>query len=341
MKTNWQALSKKLGVLKEDGSELYQGVNSSEALEEILGDEWLQDAVDTFIEGTPGNELAIKTLRFISSTRAAEMAYKIYTDNKDIDQQKASLAVWALSDIRTEKSMDYVEEIIERPEYEVIAVGVLRNLIFDHIHLFEEQRLYNVLNKVSEKYIEDIEPLKEFVKQHYQPSNWYELLSKIQKRPTMYGIQKVEDIFMLYVGYSIALQNKSILDNDLMDFETRFTNFVIKDYNAPSHCNWCTAIRLYSSSDSESVAIFFEELAKYRSGKSEFDRIQYREDNKIFCCEKMAESIHSIDGIVQYDNTDVLINKYGTGTYSLKTKGKSTIEINNCLWCGTKLKMNN
>jgi hypothetical protein len=338
MKTDWQALSKKLGVLKEDNSELYQGINSSQALEEILGDEWLQHTLDTFIEGTPGNELAIKTLRFISSTKAAEMAYKIYSNNKDSDQQKASIAVWALSDIRTEKSMDYIEEIIERPEYEGIAVGVLRNLIFDHIHLFEEQRLYNVLNKVSQKYNDDTKPLKEFVKQHYQPSDWYELLSKIQKRPTMYGIQKVEDIFMLNMGYSIALQNKSILDNDLMDFETRVTNFVIKDYNAPSHCNWCTAIRLYSSSDSESVALFFEELAKFRSGKSDFDRIKYREDNKIFCCEKMTESINSIDGIIQYDNTNVIENKYGTGTYSLKTKEKSNIEINNCLWCGTKLK---
>jgi hypothetical protein len=168
MKTDWQALSKKLGVLREDNSELYQGINSSQALEEILGDEWLQHTVDTFIEGRPGNELAIKTLRFISSTKAAEMAYKIYTANKDTDKQKASLAVWALSDIRTEKSMDYAEEIIERPEYEGIAVGVLRNLIFDHLHLFEQERLYKVLNKVSKKYEEEVTVLKEHLKNEFK-----------------------------------------------------------------------------------------------------------------------------------------------------------------------------
>jgi hypothetical protein len=95
---------------------------------------------------------------------------------------------------------------------------------------------------------------------------------------------------------------------------------------------------LYSSSDSESVALFFEELAKYRSGESQFDRIKYREDNKIFCCEKMAESVNSIDGVVQYDNAAVLENKYGTGTYSLRSKEKTSIEINNCPWCGSKLK---
>jgi hypothetical protein len=171
MKTDWQELSKKLGVLKNDNSEMYQGINSSQALEEILGDEWLQHALDTFIDGEPGNELAIKTLRFISSTKAAEMAYKIYSDNKDTNQQKASLAIWALSDIRTEKSMDYVEEIIERPEYEAIAVGVLRNLIYDHLHLFEEKRLCKVLDKVSKKYEKEINPLREFVKNEFKQND--------------------------------------------------------------------------------------------------------------------------------------------------------------------------
>jgi hypothetical protein len=123
----------------------------------------------------------------------------------------------------------------------------------------------------------------------------------------------------------------------LIDFERGFTAFVINDYNALSHCNWSTAIRLYSSSDSESISIFFEELAKYKSGKSDFDRIQYREDNKTFCCDKMTESVNDLHGIIQYDNTDVLKNKYGAGNYILKIKENETIAINNCLWCGSKL----
>jgi hypothetical protein len=165
MKTNWEALSRKLGILKADGSELYQGINSSQALEEILGEEWLQDTLNTFIDGKPGNELAIKTLRFLYSPKVAGMAYRIYCDNKDTDQQKASLAIWALSDIRTKDSLDYVEEIIKSPEYEGMAISVLRNLIYDHLHLFTKERLEAVLNKVSDKYAEDIEPLKNFVKQ--------------------------------------------------------------------------------------------------------------------------------------------------------------------------------
>lgn len=280
MRTNWEIVSEKLGVLREDNSELYQGKNSSEALEEILGDQWLQDTLDTFIEGKPGNELAIKTLRFISSPKAADMAFKIYTDNKDTNQQKASIAIWALSDIRTEKSMDYANEIIEHPEYEGVAIAVVRNLIYDHIHLFTEDKILKVLNKISEKYKEDIAPLFEFVQQHFHSKTWYLLLDQIQKRPFMYNIQKVEDIFQFYCGYAFASENNSIKDSELIDFETNFSNFVVKDYNAPSHCNWCTAIRLYSTSDAGSVELFFEELAKYKSGDENFDRVKFREKYK-------------------------------------------------------------
>ena len=277
MLTNWQELSRKLGVLREDGLELYQGLNSSEALQEILGDEWLQDTLNTFIDGKQGNELAIKTLRFLSSPKAAAMAFKIYDDNKDFNQQKASLAVWALSDICTEKSMDYAEEILERPEYEGIAISVIRNLIYDNIHLFTEEKIVNTLNKISEKYKEDIKPLFKFVQQYFHPAKWYSWLESMQKRPAIFGVQKVEDIFHIYFGYSLALESKGESDDEADHFNNNFTQFVVDDYDAPSHCNWSTAIRLYSASDEGSVALFFEELAKYKSGDENFDRIAFRE----------------------------------------------------------------
>jgi hypothetical protein len=171
----------------------------------------------------------------------------------------------------------------------------------------------------------------------------YNILDKIQKRPSMYGIQRVEDIQLLISGYSLAIENYGVIDKDEQDFHEHFTAFVIEDYNAPSHCNWCTAIRLYSTSDSASVDLFFEELAKYRSGESEFDRIKYREENKIFCCQEMADKIAKSvdkDGVIKYDNTDVLINKWGNGTYGIPIYNGSTsvVEIKHCPWCGTKLK---
>ncbi len=342
MKTNWEELSRKLGVLKKDGSELYTG-QSMQALEEILSDEWIQDTVDCFIEGRKGNELAIKTVRRIASNKAAEYAYKIFTENKTNNIQKASMALWAMSDIRMPICMDYVEECMGDKNFEGIAIAIFRNLIYDTLYPYEAERLQKIINEFGEEFKADIEPLRTYVQQNYTPTKWYKLLENIQKRPGMYGIQKVEDILLFYSGYTISLSNRGIIDEDLEDFCENFTNFVINDYTAPSHCNFCTAIRLYSTSDNASLELFFEELAKYKSGETDFDRIQYREDNKSFCCQEMHDKVNeSIDsnGVIKYDNADIIINKWGNGTYGIPIHdgGTSIIEIKHCPWCGTKLK---
>lgn len=172
--------------------------------------------------------------------------------------------------------------------------------------------------------------------------HWYTLLTNMQKRPALYGIQRAEDIFLFCSGYTMALDAAGITDEDMEHFSSGFMPFVIEDFNAPSHCNWCMAIRLYSASDSASVELFFEELAKFKNGGTDFDRIQYRENNKIFCCremaDKIAESIES-EGVIKYNNADVIINKWGNGTYGIPIHdgGTSVIEISHCPWCGSKL----
>lgn len=171
MKTNWEELSKQIGVRREDGTELYQSKNSAEALEIILGDEWIYHAVDTFIDGTPGNELAIKTLRYIVSPKAAAYAYKIFKENKDSDYQKANMAVWALSDIRTQLAMDYIEDIVQYSAYEGQCFAVFRNLVFDHIQWFDEDRLYSFLNKLTKQDIEDVNGLRSFISNEFSSQN--------------------------------------------------------------------------------------------------------------------------------------------------------------------------
>jgi hypothetical protein len=172
--------------------------------------------------------------------------------------------------------------------------------------------------------------------------HWYTLLAKMQKRPALYGIQRVEDILFFSSGYAMALDAAAIIDEDLEHFSNGFMPFVIADYNAPAHCNWSMAIRLYSSSEAASVELFFEELAKFKSGEKDFDRIKYREENKIFCCRQMADKVEestNSDGVIKYNNADVIINKWGNGTYGIPIHdgGTSVIQINHCPWCGSKL----
>ena len=335
LKTNWEALSLKMGVLQPNGSELYLG-QSKQAIEEILGQNWIEEAVDWFIEGKKGNELAIKTLRYIGSQKAAEYAHNIFTENRTSNVNKANLALWAICEIRHPLCIKYVEECLGHESYEPIALAILRNLIFDYTLSFEAEQLLVLLSKFDPRHQSAIEPLIDFVNQELNPVKWYSLLAKIQKRPALYNIQKVEDILLFQMGYTTLMTNRGVSDADMDDFVGHFSDFVIKDYSAPGHCNWATAIRLFSSSDSGSVELFFEELAKYKSKQSDFDRIKYREDSKIFCCQKMQDELKNISDntpIIHYDNEHVLKDKSGVGNYSI-----NKTEIKHCPWCGTKLK---
>jgi hypothetical protein len=167
MKTNWEELSKKLGVLNLDGSETYLG-QSMQAIEEILGDEWIENTIDCFIEGKKGNELAIKTIRRIGSNKAAAYAHKIFTANKETNIQKAQLAVWAMSDIRMPICMNYVEECIGTTHYEGIAIAVMRNLLYENVIIYGEKRINSIFDKIDKQFQEDILPLKKYVKQQFK-----------------------------------------------------------------------------------------------------------------------------------------------------------------------------
>ena len=334
MKTDWEALSKKLGVLQANGSELYTG-QSMQALEGILGDEWIEHAIDYFIEGGKGNELAIKTVRRIQSNKAAEYAYKIFNENKNSDTRKASLALWAMSDIRMPICMQYVEECMGDENYEPIAIAILRNLIYDAVEQYDIEKLNVIFDKVNEKYSDDIAPLKDYANQNLAPLKWYGLLNNIQKRPALYGIQKVEDLLIFHFGYSMAMLNRGIIDDEAEDWNNHFTEHIFKGYSAPSHCNWSTAIRLYSNSDAESVRIFFEELYRYKKNIVDFERLKYREEHKEFCCERMEAEVKNItnkENSIRYNNEEVLKNSYGTGIFTLHNE-----QIKHCPWCGSRI----
>jgi hypothetical protein len=164
MKTNWEQLSKKLGILNEDGSESFFGNHSSVALEEILGDEWLFDTLQTFIVGGKGNDLAIKTLGYIRSEKAAKMAFEIFVKNRHSDIQKARIAIWALSTICVPSCMEYITQCIGDERYEAIAIAVLRNLIFDNVLFYDEVQLNEIFDSIQGTFQDDIAPLRKYVR---------------------------------------------------------------------------------------------------------------------------------------------------------------------------------
>jgi hypothetical protein len=151
MTTNWAVLGKKLGTLGEDGSETLVGQNNfSDALEEILGEEWIHDSVDAFMEGRKGSHLAHKTVGFLRSRKAAVYAYSLFKKYKKKDIQKANLAIFALMDILHPVCMTYVSEFLSDKTYQQMGVALLRNLIFDNHRLYKKEDL-DALFSMAEK----------------------------------------------------------------------------------------------------------------------------------------------------------------------------------------------
>ena len=167
MTTDWETLSKKLGVLQANGSELYSS-QSMQALEEILGNEWIEHTIDYFIEGGKGNELAIKTVRRIGSNKAADYTIDVFNQNKETDIQKASMALWAMNEVRMSKCIDFAEIAMKNPQFKRIALSIVRNLIFDNCLAFEEIKLYEILNKFDSGFVEDIAVLKIFINNEFR-----------------------------------------------------------------------------------------------------------------------------------------------------------------------------
>jgi hypothetical protein len=164
MTTNWEVLATKMGVLKPDGSEEYLGQYEYTALEEILGDEWIEHAVDTFINGEKGNELAIKTVRQLRSKKAAEYAFKVFNDHKNTDVQKANLAIFAMCDILHPLCMAYVGTFLEYEKFTNTGLWLMRQLLFDSVIFYDKKQLNALLKKAKFGNTETIDLIKSYIK---------------------------------------------------------------------------------------------------------------------------------------------------------------------------------
>jgi hypothetical protein len=93
----------------------------------------------------------------------------------------------------------------------------------------------------------------------------YGVLDAIKARPRLFGIDSVDMISYIIMGYQNAISEHQISDDDLEHFNVGFLECVRESFpNCPTHANWQSLIALYSASRVESLEIFFSLLDKYR-----------------------------------------------------------------------------
>lgn len=167
MKVNWEKIGIEIGSITKSG-ESGGSEFANKAFEQILGEDWIKQAVDKAISTEPGFELAMNCLRHISSEKAAEYAYSIYKTDKEGVNRK--MAVWLIKHITVEKSYDWVEEFLNDSDVMGWGIGVLDQLLWCEKIDYEDEKeqvdylLELAMTNSGGELLENVEFIKDYLK---------------------------------------------------------------------------------------------------------------------------------------------------------------------------------
>lgn len=86
----------------------------------------------------------------------------------------------------------------------------------------------------------------------------FELIYAIIKRPAMYQVSKVEDLYLVIFGYTCAIKGDESVY--IQSFREEFRDFVnehfAEDFTAKKDHDWVRLIRFYSAGDIHSIELF-------------------------------------------------------------------------------------
>ena len=127
MITDWKEVALRVGSLHENGSESGGESYGQAALENILGEEWVESTVDHIVSFKQGSEVATDCLRLIHSLKATVYAYNIY---KSSNGERANRTVWLIKQLAHPTSIQWVKEFLNDENVIIWGLGVLDQLLW-------------------------------------------------------------------------------------------------------------------------------------------------------------------------------------------------------------------
>lgn len=139
---DWATLANKVGAEEgRGGSELAQ-----QALESVLGEDNIANAVEVILDWQPGCEIARSVLRSIHSLRATEIAYEKY---KVGNAEQAVLAVALIQHIHHPRALDWIEEFLNDDIVAAWGASILDQLIWSKVVKWDDPRVVRLLDLVE------------------------------------------------------------------------------------------------------------------------------------------------------------------------------------------------
>lgn len=118
---DWTDFAQRMGSLRSDGSEHCHSLLAYAALEQLVGDEAIDAAVEQAVDNAPGWLLATYVLVRLVSLRATERAYAIYQEAIDT---RAYWAIALIVAIHHPRAFDWIPQLLSDPEITIAVQGM-------------------------------------------------------------------------------------------------------------------------------------------------------------------------------------------------------------------------
>lgn len=160
---DWEALATQLGAFK-DGREGSDSGMAKQAIEILLGEETLQSAVDYYLSGKPGSELARFVLWQLRPWSAMKHCYNIYKSEEDIETKRTAIELLRI--VADRRALEWVGEFLDHPDagIQVWGIGLLDQLLFSD--LVEPEEAENFLKRAENHINPEVRETAEFVRQY-------------------------------------------------------------------------------------------------------------------------------------------------------------------------------
>lgn len=160
MHIDWATLSEELDCGSGGGTKY-----ARQALSKILGDEAIREAVDCYLSGRTGSELARSVLWHIHPQAGIDYCYRIFTEETDLDRRRS--AVELLRVVADESALKWVPQFLDDPDggIQVWGAGVVDQLLWSDFIDEEDCRevLDSMRNHKNPAVRERFEFIKEFL----------------------------------------------------------------------------------------------------------------------------------------------------------------------------------
>jgi hypothetical protein len=138
MKVDWSVLAREMGTLIDSRSEIGGSDLGTQVIEHLLGAEFFEQAVEHYISGEPGAELARSVLLRLRPWPGMKHCYEIFKTSKNFD--KRIRAVELLPYVGDKRILPWIPEFLANPDETIqnLSMRIIEQFLYRHLVCEEE-----------------------------------------------------------------------------------------------------------------------------------------------------------------------------------------------------------